>query len=186
MRSVLIRTIGPMAVAAVLLMPALAQGQESTTKRSVAQHVIDKSATISIRNVYFDRVATKNKHRINVTTVNGVVLLVGEVPDAESKDLLNHVADTTEGVRQVVNEIRVGKVSSVGSLARNQWIKTKIKWAFSRQEDFPSSDIVVVVSNQVVYLMGLITQGEATRAAELAQTIKHVDRVVSIFEIKED
>ncbi len=168
---------------AVLLIPtADADTEQAPGKRTVAQHMIDKSATVQIRNSYFDGIADKAKHRINVTTVNGVTLLIGEVPDAEAKDRLHHIAENTEGVRQVVNEIFVDDVSTPISLARDQWIRTKVKFKFGRSKEIPSSDIVAVVSNKVVYLMGVVSQEEADLAAQIARKVKRVERVVSIFE----
>ncbi len=185
-----IRPISFASAAAAMLAAALlfnaSIANEGEAKRSVAQHLIDKSATISIRNTYFADIADKTKHRINITTVNGVVLLIGEVPDAEAKDRLHDVASLTEGIRQVINEIVVGKPHSPVSLARDQWIRTKVKFKLGSADDLPSSDIVAIVSGRIAFMMGVLSQEHADRAVQIARNVKGVERVVSIFEIEEE
>ena len=44
------------------------------------------------------------------------------------------------------------------------------------------SRIKVVTDNGIVYLMGLLTQAEATRAANLVQGVSGVQKIVKVFE----
>ena len=42
--------------------------------------------------------------------------------------------------------------------------------------------VKVITTRGSVYLMGIVTEDEATRATELARTVKGVARVVKVFE----
>ncbi len=159
------------------------QSREGVTKRSIAQHAIDKSITITIRNIFFADIQDQSNYRINVTTVNGIVLLLGEVPTAEMKDFLQKTAEELESVRQVVNEVRVGKVSKTSKLIKDQYLKASVNFRIGRAKSIPSSDIVVIVSNTIAYLMGVLTEEEAKIAADIAAKTRGIERVVSIFEI---
>jgi osmotically-inducible protein OsmY len=50
-------------------------------------------------------------------------------------------------------------------------------------DDIESSQVKVVTENGVVYLMGLVTQKEATHVKEMAADVSGVSKVVSLFQI---
>jgi osmotically-inducible protein OsmY len=123
----------------------------------------------------------KNSH-IVVTSYNGVVLLAGQTPRAELKTLAEQAASEVQRVKKVHNEIQVLAPSSL--LARNNdaWLTTKIKTQMLADSAIPGSRIKVVTENGIVYLLGLLTQAEATRATNLVQGVSGVQKIVKLFE----
>ncbi len=157
----------------------------STAGRSLTQHIDDRGITLSIRNKAIGH-SELDKSHINVTTVNGIVLLTGEVPSARAKEIVEEVAQNNGSVRQVVNELRVTESISAKDILHDQWIKSRIRIRLGRVEEIPENRIIVVVSNDVAYLMGIVTEEIAKYAAEAVRTTKGVDRVISVFEIQQN
>jgi len=50
-------------------------------------------------------------------------------------------------------------------------------------DNFPSGKIKVVTENSEVFLLGLVSQDEADKAAEIARNVDGVTRVIKVFEI---
>jgi osmotically-inducible protein OsmY len=120
--------------------------------------------------------------RINVTSMNGIVLLSGEAASAELRD--RALARTREvgGIRRITNEIRVAPVASLGARGHDAWITTKVKTRLIHTDDLDSTRVKVVTENDAVYLMGLVTQKEAALATDAARAVDGATRVVKLFE----
>ncbi|RZI90987.1 MAG: BON domain-containing protein [Pseudomonas sp.] len=123
----------------------------------------------------------KGSH-IVVSSYNGVVLLAGQTPRADLKSLAEQTAGQVQRVKKVHNEIQVMQPSSI--LARNNdaWLTTKIKAQMLGDANVPGSRIKVITENGIVYLLGLVTQGEADAATSVVQSVSGVQKIVKLFE----
>ncbi|WP_268797809.1 BON domain-containing protein [Pseudomonas huanghezhanensis] len=123
-----------------------------------------------------------NNSHIVVTSFNGIVLLAGQTPRADLKQLAEQTAAAVQKVKKVNNELQVIQPSSL--LARNNdaWLTTKIKTEMLTNGSIPGSRIKVVTENGIVYLLGLLTQQEATLATNLVQGVSGVQKIVKLFE----
>ncbi|UFH48542.1 BON domain-containing protein [Pseudomonas sp. KNUC1026] len=119
---------------------------------------------------------------IVVSSYNGVVLVAGQTPREDLKQMAGQVAGQVQKVKTVHNELQVTQPSSL--LARNNdaWLTTKIKSQMFADNSIPGSRIKVITENGIVYLLGLVTQQEATRATNLVQGVSGVQRIVKLFE----
>ena len=120
---------------------------------------------------------------INVTSVNNVVLLTGEVPGDAMRKRLAELVQKVAKVRLVHNEVVVAAPSSVLSRSSDTWVTGKVKTALLQSEGINASRVKVVTENGIVYLMGLISRNEASAATETARRVDGVQRVVKIFEM---
>ena len=68
------------------------------------------------------------------------------------------------------------------ALSNDSWNTTKVKTKLLANSELEGGRIKVVTENGVVYLMGLVTRDESTRAAEYARQTGGVQKVVRIFE----
>lgn len=141
--------------------------------------LIETKAAVNIAKASPD--LDKNSH-IVVTSYNGVVLLAGQTPRADLKALAEKEASGVQRVKKVNNELQVMEPSSL--LARNNdaWLTTKIKSQMLTDSAIPGSRIKVVTENGIVFLLGLVTQQEATRATSLVQSVSGVQKIVKLFE----
>jgi osmotically-inducible protein OsmY len=141
--------------------------------------LIETKAAVNIAKASPD--LDQNSH-IVVTSYNGIVLLAGQTPRADLKALAEKEASAVQRVKKVNNELQVLEPSSL--LARNNdaWLTTKIKSQMLTDSAIPGSRIKVVTENGIVYLLGLVTQQEATRATNLVQGVSGVQKIVKLFE----
>ncbi|QVM97649.1 BON domain-containing protein [Pseudomonas sp. SORT22] len=123
----------------------------------------------------------KNSH-IVVSSFNGIVLLAGQTPRVDLKGLAEQAAGQVQRVKKVHNELQVLPPSSI--LARNNdaWLTTKIKTQMLTDSNIPGSRIKVITENGIVYMLGLLTQQEASRATNLVQGVSGVQKIVKLFE----
>lgn len=119
---------------------------------------------------------------VNVYSLNGVVLLTGEVATNELRSLAGETARDFLGVRQVHNELQVQPPTSLLSRTNDTWLTTKVRTKFIAEKNFDGSDIKIVTENNVVYLMGLVSRAQGKQAALVASTTRGVKRVVKVFE----
>tara|TARA_R110000824_G_scaffold7892_3_gene35689 strand:- start:32973 stop:33554 length:582 start_codon:yes stop_codon:yes gene_type:complete len=120
---------------------------------------------------------------IDVISFNQTVLIVGQVPTQELKNLATRVATTSNSrVKTVYNELEVAGSTSFMSRTNDAWISTKLKSKMLVNDDVEGLRTKVVTENGAVYLMGLLTRAEADRAVELVSTTSGVTKVVRAFE----
>lgn len=141
--------------------------------------LIETKAAVNIAKASPD--LDQNSH-IVVTSYNGIVLLAGQTPREDLKALAEKEASGVQRVKKVNNELQVMAPSSL--LARNNdaWLTTKIKSQMLTDSAIPGSRIKVVTENGIVFLLGLVTQQEATRATNLVQSVSGVQKIVKLFE----
>ena len=119
---------------------------------------------------------------VNVTSMNGIVLLTGEAATTEARDqILAHVR-AVNGVRRITNELRITEPSPFGDRSKDSLITSAVKSRFLVSQNLDSTRIKVVTEASVVYLLGLVTHAEGDLAADRAATIEGVERIVKVFE----
>jgi osmotically-inducible protein OsmY len=157
--------------------------QENRGSRSMGAVVDDNSIETVIKvNLNAADEQLKKAH-INVVSFNGTVLLVGQVPSQDIKNLATRVARTSSSrVKEVYNELEVAGATTFLSRSNDAWLTAKIKTLMLADAEVSGMRTKVVTENGVVYLMGLLTQEEANTAVNLVSNTKGVTKVVRAFE----
>jgi len=120
---------------------------------------------------------------VNITSYNRQVLLSGEVPSAQDKQLVEQVVSRVENVRAIVNELGVMGNSSFTQRSSDALVTGKVKAALVDARDLYANAYKVVTERGVTYLMGRVTQREADRGTDVARSTSGVQKVVRMFEI---
>ena len=120
---------------------------------------------------------------ITVTSYNRRVLISGQVLTAEDKQKAEKAMAGVDQVVLVHNELNVSGRASLGVNASDTVITTKVKAAFIDAKDVQTNTTKIVTEQGVVYLMGLLTSGEANRAAQVASRVGGVQKVVTLVEL---
>jgi osmotically-inducible protein OsmY len=120
---------------------------------------------------------------VNLTSYNRTLLVTGEVPSDADRQAVDRAVAGVENLRSVVNELGVLGNSSLTSRSSDAIVTSKVKATFVDAKDLQSNAFKVVTERGTVYLMGRVTEREATRATELARNIGGVEKVVRVFEI---
>ncbi|MCS0591681.1 BON domain-containing protein [Massilia norwichensis] len=119
---------------------------------------------------------------VNVNSYNRKVLLTGEVRDEEMKRAVEAEVRGITNVDNVINELVVAGPSSYTSRSNDALITSKVKISLADKKTVSANSFKVVTERGNVYLMGLVTQREGNIAAQVAQGVSGVIRVVKIFE----
>lgn len=134
-------------------------------------------AHISDRWFKYD-VDTFTKLKLNVD--QGRVLITGVVQNPDHRVEAVRLAWQVEGVRQVINEIRIANSDGVPGYVRDKWITTHLRAALTFDRDVQSINYSIDTVQGTVYLMGMAqNQAELNRVMERARTISHVKQVIS-------
>ena len=155
----------------------------ATDRRTTGTQVEDQGIELKAAGVARD-LATLG--HINVTSYNRLLLITGEVPDDAQRLRVEQSLARVENVKSVVNELAVAGNTSSGSRANDVLLGTKVKASLLDAKDVQAAAVKVVTERANVYLMGRVTEREATRAAELASQVPGVSKVVRVFEIISD
>ncbi len=125
----------------------------------------------------------RDKIHVNVTSYNRMLLLTGEAPSAEIKADIEKLASGVPGVKSISNELAIAGPSSLGGRSNDVYITSKVKARFVDANKFSPNHVKVVTEAGVVFLLGIVTQGEANDAVDIARTTGGVQKVVRVFEI---
>ena len=153
----------------------------ATDRRTSGTQVEDEG--IELRGASRVRDSLGERGHINVTSYNRQVLLTGEVPAAQDKQLVEQVLSKVENVRGIVNELEVMENSTLSQRSSDALITGKVKASMVDAQDLFANAFKVVTERGVTYLMGRVTQREASRATELVRGIDGVKKVVRVMEI---
>ncbi|MFL6677748.1 MAG: BON domain-containing protein [Burkholderiaceae bacterium] len=160
---------------------AVAGGLSLNDRRTGGTQIEDQA--IELKSGGRLREAIGDKGHVNVTSYNRIVLISGEVPSEADKAAAEKAVRDIEGVNNVVNELEVGPNSTISTRSSDTVITTRVKSALIDAKDVQASAIKVITERGNVYLMGRVTEREATRASEVARAQPSVLKVVRVFEI---
>ncbi|MDB5964801.1 MAG: hypothetical protein JWQ72_1301 [Polaromonas sp.] len=120
---------------------------------------------------------------VNVTSYNRQVLLTGEVPTAQDKQLVEQMIARVENVASVVNELGVAGNASLAQRSSDTLVTGRVKSMLIDAPDLFSNAFKVVTERGTTYLMGRVTQREADRATAVVRSTPGVQKVVRILEV---
>lgn len=123
---------------------------------------------------------------INVHSFRGVILITGEVPSHKLRDLATNTAKSVTRVRQVYNELQIRPKSSFFSRTSDNWLSTKLNMKLLAYKDIDSDRVKVIVEDDIVYLMGLLTRVQADKITQVVRRTGGVKKVVRAIEYVED
>lgn len=149
-------------------------------RRSVASQAVDNEIEGQVAKRIENRLGP-DAH-VNVTAYNRVVLLTGEVPSEAAKAQAEALARELSFTQVVTNELRVAPPSSTKARADDAAITFKVKARLATYDGISPNHVKVVTENQVVYLMGLLTDREVKLAVDVARTTIGVAKVVNVIQ----
>lgn len=152
-----------------------------TDRRSSGTQLDDQAIELKAINRVHEAIGDRG--HVNATSYDRTVLLTGEVPNEADRAAAEQAVARIEGVRGTVNELAIAGHSSLTSRSNDTIITGKVKAAFVDAKDLQSNAIKVVTERGVVYLLGRVTEREATRATEVARGVSGVQKVVRVFQV---
>lgn len=122
---------------------------------------------------------------LGMTVKEGRVLVTGNVPDPDMRVEAVRLAWQANGVRQVINEIRVQDKGSVTGYLRDSWITGNLRTTLTFDMEIQSINYSIDTVRSTVYLMGVAQDdAELQRVIDHARNQRYVENVVSYVRLK--
>ena len=116
---------------------------------------------------------------VSITSFNGIILLLGEVPSQTIMDNITTAMTKIKGVNAVYNHLSIRTPLGLGRSIKDSWITTKVKSNFVGQVN--PMQFKVITENRTVYLLALTNKAVGDRAATIASKTSGVKKVVTCY-----
>ncbi len=160
---------------------AVVAHDERTTGTFIEDQAIELKAIEAIRGKSDLRANTN----LSVTSYNQVVLVTGQAPTQQLRETAISTISKLEKVRHVYDEIQLAAPSSIVSRSGDSIVTAKVKTKLFTLSGLDATKVKVVTENGVVYLMGILSRGDAQTAATAASQVNGVQKIVKLFEYKD-
>lgn len=183
---VLASTMGTLTACMPLMMGgAVVGGMVATDRRTSGTVLEDEGIEIRAKSRIGDSLGDRG--HVNVTSYNRQVLITGEVPSAQDKQLVEQVAAGVDNVRNIVNELAVMGNATFTQRSSDALVTSRVKANLVDAKDLFANAFKITTERGTTYVMGRVTQREAKRATEVISGTSGVQRVVRMLEyISED
>lgn len=169
------------ACAPVILGGAAVGAMVATDRRTSGAQLEDEG--IELRAAGRIRESLGDRVHVNVTSYNRQVLLTGEAPNAQDRQQVEQIVMRVENVRSIVNELGILGNTSLSQRSADTLVTAKIRASMVDTRDIFANAFKVVTERGTAYLMGRVTQSEATRATDIARNTSGVQKVVRVFDV---
>jgi osmotically-inducible protein OsmY len=177
----LLLSLGLSACAPVMLAGFAGTAMVASDRRTSGAQLEDE--TIELRGSARIRDALGERAHVNINSYNRQVLLTGEVATERDKQIVEGLLEKLENVKTVVNELTIMQPASLSSRSNDLLLSAKVKAALVDSRDLFANAFKVVAERGTVYVMGRVTQREATSATNVIRNVNGVNKVVRLFDI---
>ena len=171
--------------AAVVVTGAATGANAAHDRRSLGAYIDDEGIELKTRLAITEDKEIYSQVHVNIISVNGVVLLVGQAPTEALRMKIEDITRGIEKVRVVHNEITIAAPNSYMTRSSDSLITAKVKgslFGIKGHDGFDPTRVKVVTENGVVYLMGILFRPEADAVATKGSRVSGVQKVVKLFE----
>ena len=160
-------------------------GSAAMQERGFEQAVTDKATEVAIQKKVFDADSASFR-RLEVSVVEGRVLLTGVVPTVDDRIRAVEACWKTDDVVEVINEILVGEDAGMVDNAYDAKIEAALDVDLTLDREVNAVNFIPDASGGTLFLMGIAqSQAELDRVIAHARNVERVRRVVSHVQIKD-
>lgn len=158
----------------------VAAAQEGGIKGAVT----DTAIRLQIHDLWFKQNVDMYLH-LDMTIKEGRVLITGNVPSPDMRVDAVRLAWQADGVRQVINEIRVADSAGVSGFVTDSWVTGSLSTKLMLDKEVQSINYTIDTYGGTVYLMGIAQdQTELDRVVDHARNTKYVENVVNYVRLR--
>lgn len=150
-------------------------------REAIEQKVSDFSIKTQINHKLFANAALWENNRVIVGSVDGYVLLTGQVRTETLKAKVLALVKPITGIRRLYDQITVAEPIGTIQQAKDTFITSVITTKMLFAKDFDPSNVKVITDNGIVYLMGTVDSEQADKASDIASKTAGVTKVVRVF-----
>ena len=185
-KALVISALGITAIGLAGCFPVVATGIVTgalsvSDRRTTGAQAEDQTIEIKAFNRFRERFKS-GQISLSVVSFNRIALVTGYVPDEATKAEAARLVSSIENVKNSLNEIVVGLPPSIRTYGSDTILTTRVKASMLEAKDLQAQVIKVYTESSTVFLMGIVTEREANRAADIASRVSGVRRVVRAFE----
>ena len=185
-KALVISVLGITAIGLAGCFPVVATGIVTgalsvSDRRTTGAQAEDQTIEIKAFNRFRERFKS-SQISLSVVSFNRIALVTGYVPDEATKAEAARLVSSIENVRNSLNEVVVGLPPSIRTYGSDTILTTRVKASMLEAKDLQAQVIKVYTESSTVFLMGIVTEREANRAADIASRVSGVRRVVRAFE----
>lgn len=150
-------------------------------RRTLGTQVDDKTAAGRLATALAKDETIKQHANINVHVFNGTALLVGQAPNEQLMRQAQQLAESVKNIKKLHNQIRITSPISVSTRTHDVWLASKIKAKLIADKRIDGLYVDVAVEDSEVFLMGLVSQQEASISVDIARNVDGVKQVIKAF-----
>ncbi|WP_371376742.1 BON domain-containing protein [Thalassotalea aquiviva] len=170
---------------AVALVGGVAVGAATANdRRTIGAQIDDQSIEVKAYAMMAEDQELDKSTQVQVVSLNGTVLIVGQALSSKDKQKIYSMVNQIQGVKKIHNQIRVARLTSLGTKTHDTWLTTKVKSELLADDRVDGTAIKVVSEDSEVFLMGLVGPKEADVAVDITRHVGGVSRVYKAFELK--
>jgi len=156
----------------------------ATDRRSSGTVIEDNSIEIKAGSRISENLG--DRVHVDVSSYNRQVLLTGEVPTLQDRQLVEKLTAGVDNVTKVINELGVMGNSTLSQRASDVLVVARVKSHLVDSKELVANAFKVVAERGTVYVFGRVTAHEAARATEVIRSVDGVQRVVVLWEVISD
>ncbi len=181
---ILITTMILQGCAAGLVLGGIGVAASAHDRRSVGNQLDDKTLFFKLEGVIKETIPEDSKHQVNISVsiYNGVVLLTGQSNEPKIKQNVVNAVKRHPNIKKVFDQIRDYAPIPTSSHTHDVWLKSKLKSKLILAKELDGLHIGITVEDSEVFLMGIVTKDEASKAVDIARNIDGVTKVIRAFE----
>ncbi len=151
----------------------------ATQERGLVKGVDDNLILVGIN----ERLFRKNAdlfQKVSLQVHEGRVLLTGFVQKPEDRVTATELAWQSSGVREVMNEIKVGRSLDFGDYSEDAWLIQRLRLKLMADRQIRANNFSIDCIRSTIYLMGVAQdETERQRVIDHARDIAYVHKVES-------
>ncbi|WP_432463805.1 MULTISPECIES: division/outer membrane stress-associated lipid-binding lipoprotein [unclassified Agarivorans] len=167
---------------AVVVGASVAAGA-ATDRRTIGTQIDDQTIELQTLSALGKSEKIWQESKLSIVSLSGRVLIVGQTPSQENYNQITQIVRATEGVQEVLNEVRIKDPVSLSTRSNDAWITTKIKLKIYGDNELAPGKIKVITEDSEVFLIGFVTEQEQSLAINIARNEAGVSKVVKLFEL---
>ena len=166
----------------LLVTGAAAGGAILYDQRSTHTIVEDLQLGPLARKIFAKDHDLKGQSDLQFHSYNRTLLITGQVSSQALQSRITELAQSIEQVEQVSNQTRVTTQHENHSAMKDTWINAKARTKLLAQSGIPSNQFKIITTDQVIYLMGLASEGKTEKVMHSLSGIKGVKKIVSLVD----
>lgn len=163
---------------------AAATGIAAASEGGIPRAVTDTAIRLQIHDLWFKH-SVDLYRKLDMTVTEGRVLVTGTVTDADMRVDAIRLVWQANGVKQVINEIRVDNPEGLSGYARDTWITGRLRTAITLDRNVQAINYTIDTVGGTIYLMGIAQdEAELQRVIDHARNLSYVKDVVSYVRLR--